>query len=96
MFLKEAKSPAKPTIEVDSFAALSTGNPMEVAISPNNAAISKAVPSAIPNVSKVVFPKARTSLDEVLKATSTLFKLSAKSEAILIDAVAIAAKGSVK
>ena len=96
IFLKEDISPANPTIAVAKSAALSVGTPIEVPISPKSAAISKAVPSAIPKVSKVVSANFRTSFDEPLKATSTLFKLSVKSEAILIEAPAIAAKGSVK
>ena len=86
MFLKEAKSPASPTKEVDKSAALSTDNPIEVDISPNKAAISKAVPSAIPNWSNVVLAKSLTSLEADPKATSTLFIDSSKSEAILIAA----------
>ena len=96
MFLKEDKSPAKPTKAVDNVAALLVGTPIEVAISPKEEAISKAVPSAIPKVSKVVSANFLTSLEEFLKATSTLFKLSSKSDAILMDAPAIAASGSVK
>ena len=49
IFLKEAKSPANPTKDVLILAAAGLVKPIDVAISPNNAAISKALPSAIPN-----------------------------------------------
>ena len=86
MFLKDAKSPASPTKEVDILAASLVVKPIEVLISPNKAAISKAVPSAIPKLSNVVFAKSLTSPLEFLKDTSTLFKLSWKSEANFIAA----------
>ena len=86
MFLNDAKSPAKPTRDVDIFAASALVNPIDVLISPNNAAISKAVPLAIPNSFNVVFANFVTSLAESPKATSTLFIDSSKSDAIFIAA----------
>ena len=73
MFLNDAKSPANPTKEVLISAAAGLVKPIEVAISPNKAAISKAEPSAIPNCFSVVCAKSFTCCLEFPKATSTLF-----------------------
>ena len=74
MFLNDAMSPAKPTNDFDIAAASLVDKPMDVAMSPNKAAISNAVPSAIPNDVSVVFANALTSPAESLNATETLFK----------------------
>ena len=95
MFLNDDKSPAKPTNCVDNPAASLVDNPMDVAMSPNNAAISKAVPSAIPNDFNVVLANASTSYADPLNATSTLFNDSLKSFAKFTAAPPANAKGAV-
>ena len=95
MFLKDAISPAKPTNDVDNFAASPTPNPIDVAMSPKLDAISNAVPDAIPYVFKDVLAKSVTDPDALLNDTSTLFNDSLKSDAILIDAAPAANNGAV-
>ena len=95
MFLKLARSPARPTILVDILAASWVVRPILVPISPNIAAISRAVPCAIPNCVRVVLVNSLTSALLCLKETSTLLRLSSKSLASLIAAPPAAAIGSV-
>ena len=76
MFLNDAKSPANPTKEVAICADAEVVKPIDVAISPKLADISKAVASAIPKDSKEFFANSLTCALLDLKATSTLFKLS--------------------
>ena len=95
MFLKDAKSPAKPTIDLLMSAACFLLIPIDVAISPKRAAMSNAEPSAIPNSVKVVLAKLLTALEDDPNATFTLFKLSWKSLANLIAAPPAKAIGPV-